>query len=392
MAVKFRVGLTFAALCCVTLARGARADDPPPPQPPPNEESPAKQFGELVNTAKQIGPWEQQSAQNEESTGLVFQRQGWNSEPDQFALNMIRDVDRIPPWQTKQREEVFLNALQGRYQLTENQKSMINQKMRFESMRLSVKYFKEAAPIAMEALKARASGQPFTAEQMARWSRAAQPILADARESIERVAGELSGTMTPEQRKQMDGDLKAFLKRHDDVVKLTERWQRGEWDPRDLGLDHDPAHASIVAAKQQSELARPVPPVLQQPAAEPNARSDDESSWERYVREYGVNHGFDPVQTKSARAILSEQTARAKNFRQARATQLATLQRAVAAENDPVRKADLTKELQSVLTPVSDMFTELCARLDELLTADQRARYSPRPQPQPSQQQRIPSH
>ena len=125
-------------------------------------------------------------------------------------------------------------------------------------------------------------------------------------------------------------------------------------------------------------------------AAEPNARPDDESSWERYVREYGVNHGFDAVQTKSARAILSEQTARAKNFRQARSTQLTTLQRAVAAENDPVRKADLTKELQSVLAPVSDMFTEMCARLDELLTADQRARYAPRQQP--SQQQRIPSH
>ncbi len=390
MVRRFGPCLTLAAVVALALTTGVRADDPPPPQPPPNEESPAKQYGELLNATKQIGPWEQQSAQNEEATGLVFQRQGWTSEPDQFALNMIREVDRIPPWQTKQREEIFLNSLQSRYQLTENQKSMINQKMRFESMRLSVKYFKDAAPIAMEALKTRASGQPFTAEQMARWSRAAQPILADARDSIEKVAGELSGTMTPEQRKQMDGDLKAFLKRHDDVVKLTERWERGEWDPRDMGLDHDPAHAAVIAAKQ-AELARlSQPQVLQQPAVEPNARPDDESSWERYVREYGVNHGFDPVQTKSARAILSEQTARAKNFRQARSTQLKTLQQAVSAENDPVKKADLAKELQGVLAPVSDMFTEMCARLDELLTAEQRAKYNPRPPP--SQQQRVPSH
>lgn len=389
MVRRFERCLTLVAVVALGLTQAVRADDPPP-QPPPNEESPAKQYGELLNATKQIGPWEQQSAQNEEATGLVFQRQGWTSEPDQFALNMIREVDRVPPWQTKQREEIFLNSLQSRYQLTDNQKSMINQKMRFESMRLSVKYFKDAAPIAMEALKTRASGQPFTAEQMARWSRAAQPILADARDSIEKVAGELSGTMTPEQRKQMDGDLKAFLKRHDDVVKLTERWERGEWDPRDLGLDHDPAHAGVIAAKQAEQARMAAPPVLQQPASEPNARPDDESSWERYVREYGVNHGFDAVQTKSARAILSEQTARAKNFRQARSTQLTTLQRAVAAENDPVRKADLTKELQSVLAPVSDMFTEMCARLDELLTADQRAKYSPRPQP--SQQQRVPSH
>ncbi len=389
MVRRFERCLTLVAVVALGLTQAVRADDPPP-QPPPNEESPAKQYGELLNATKQIGPWEQQSAQNEEATGLVFQRQGWTSEPDQFALNMIREVDRVPPWQTKQREEIFLNSLQSRYQLTDNQKSMINQKMRFESMRLSVKYFKDAAPIAMEALKTRASGQPFTAEQMARWSRAAQPILADARDSIEKVAGELSGTMTPEQRKQMEGDLKAFLKRHDDVVKLTERWERGEWDPRDLGLDHDPAHAGVIAAKQAEQARMAAPPVLQQPAAEPNARPDDESSWERYVREYGVNHGFDAVQTKSARAILSEQTARAKNFRQARSTQLTTLQRAVAAENDPVRKADLTKELQSVLAPVSDMFTEMCARLDELLTADQRAKHSPRPQP--SQQQRVPSH
>lgn len=363
------------ATWCVAAGAGLVAAQTPGDGLPTRQEQ-AQQFDDLLKQAQQMGPWERQSQLNEEAVGLVFQRQGWSSEPDQFALNMLREVDRVPPWQMQQRQDVFLRSMQSRYNLTEAQKSLLNGKLQYEGMRLTFKYFKDATPIAMEAMKTRAEGKAFTPDQVARWSRSLQPMLDDGRQSIERVAGSLSETMTPDQRKIMEGDLKAFQKRHQDVVKMVDKWQAGQWDPRDWGLDHDPAHSSLVAAKQaeQAQLAA----LQQMPGLERPAKPDDESSWERYVREFGAARGFDAVQTKSARAILKEQTQRAKNFRAAHALQLATLQRDLVAASDPARKAEIQKDLDTELAPIGDMFKELCNRLEELLTAEQRERFGPR--------------
>ncbi len=366
--------LMLGAMSVAAATGTARAQSPGDAMPTRQEQS--KQFDDLLKQAQQMGPWDRQSQLNEEAVGLVFQRQGWSSEPDQFALGMLREVDRVPPWQMQQRQDVFLRSMQSRYNLTEAQKTLLNGKLQYEGMRLTFKYFKDATPIAMEAMKARADGKPFTPEQVARWSRTMQPMLDDGRQSIERVAGTLSETMTPEQRRLMDTDLKAFQKRHEDVVKMVGKWEQGQWDPRDWGLDHDPAHAALVASKQaeQAQMAA----LQQMPGLERAARPDDESSWERYVREFGAARGFDAVQTKSARAILKEQVSRAKNFRAAHSAQLATLQRDLAAASDPAKKAEIQKDMDGELAPIGDLFKELCNRLEELLTAEQRERAGPR--------------
>jgi len=365
--------MILGALCAAAAAGRAPAQSPGDAQPTRQEQ--AQQFDDLLKQAQQMGPWDRQSQLNEEAVGLVFQRQGWTSEPDQYTLNMLREVDRVPPWQMQQRQDVFLRAMQSRYDLTEAQKSLLNGKLQYEGMRLTFKYFKDVTPIAMEAMKTRAEGKAFTPDQVARWSRTMQPMLDDGRQAIERVATSLGETMTPEQRRKMETDLRAFQRRHEDVVKMVGKWQQGQWDPRDWGLDHDPAHAALVAAKQ-AEQAR-LAALQQAPAPDRPARPDDESSWERYVREYGASHAFDPVQTKSARAILKEQTSRAKNFRAAHAAQLATLQRDIARATDPAQRAELQKEIDGELAPIGDMFKELCDRLEELLTAEQRERSAP---------------
>ncbi len=359
----------------VAPAAAQNADDEDHAPPPVSEEPPAQQFEKLLDSAKQMGPWESQASLNNEAIGLVFERQGWTSEPDRFALDLVREVDRIPPWQPQRRQELFLNSLQTRYNLSESQKATLNQRMQFEAMRLTFKYFKDATPIAMEAIRTRAAGEPFTAKQVARWSRTLAPMMDDARQAMEQVANTLSETMTPEQRERMQADLKAFQKRHGDVIRMVGRWQQGQWDPTQWGLDNDPVHVAAVAAVRAERAKHEAQQAFaQMPAAATKpARPEDESSWERYVREYCFVHGFDGAQIKSARVILAEQTARAKNVRAARAAEIARLERALGKASEPERKAELQKELAATLEPVAELFTELCARLDELQTAEQRS-------------------
>ncbi len=366
--------LVAACLVC----KAGVADDSPPAALPNKEDQHA--FEEMLRQTEALGPWDRQAALNAEATDLFFDRQGWTSEPDRFARSVLRDVDRIPPWRQQERMNVFTSALQQRYQLSEHQKQLVGRGFEAETWKLTTAHFRRMAPIAMEALGTRAAGKPFTAEQVARWSQNLRPVLDDGRAAIERVAQRLSDTMSPEQRKLLTRDVEAFVRRHQDVQKAVERWARGEWDPTQWGLDNDPAHAALVAEKRAKDAAREA--LRQRPPAETGAaaaRPDDESTWERYVREFCAANGLDAVQTKSARAILADLVARAKDLRRARAEQIAALERSLAAETDPSRRQARQTELSELLAPISEMFDELKARLDDLLTAEQRGRMAPAP-------------
>lgn len=353
-------------------ARGQNAGDAPP-----DSDDPRAAFDAMLKQTRDLGPWERQAQLNEEAASLFFQRQGWTSEPDQFARQIIRDVDRIPPWQFRERNDVFLNGLQNRYGLSENQKTELNRQMQMESLRLTLSHFKDVAPITMEILKTRAANEPFTPEQVARWSQAIRPVMDDGLASLDRISTSMAEGMSPEQRRRLDVDVKALRRRHRDLVRAVDRWQRGEWDPTQWGLDNDPVHAGMIARlKAERAAGEAIRAAMEAPprVATPPIHPEDESSWERYVREYCAVFDFDGAQKKSARAILAEQTARAANFRRAHADRIARLEAVIQRETDLTRKTDLSKELRSELAPIGDMFEELKTRLDGLLTTEQRKR------------------
>lgn len=354
---------------------GVSGDEPAASKPPQSDH---QQFENMLQQAKNMGPWDREAQVQDQAAGLFFERQGWTSEPDQFALNTMRDVGRVPPWQFKQRMDVFMNALQNRYSLSESQKADLNRQFQQESMRLTMAHFQTVAPIAMDALKTRAAGKPFTPEQVARWMKTLRPIMDDGRRAMERIGENIAESMTPDQRKKLDVDMKALVRRHEDVVRAVNRWQTGDWDPTQWGLDNDPVHAAAVAEVRVRKMQLQAAQQSAIPGATPApARPDDETTWERYVREFCAAHGFDAKQKKSAKGILDDQTARAANFRRSRAKQIAALQTTIAAEKDAARKSERTKELQAELAPIAEMFEELKGRLDELMTAEQRQLSAP---------------
>jgi hypothetical protein len=361
---------------------------PPPDKPkipdPPLDPNQQQMFEEMLEQTRDLGPWERQAAVNAEATDLFFQRLGWTSEPDRFARQMMLEIDRVPPWRQQERMEIFLNSLQNRYQLSESQKSEFSARFQTETMKLTLKHFKDMAPIGLEIIKTRAANEPFTAEQVARWSNAVQPLMEEARQMIERIAREQMHTMTHEQRRIIEQDLQAFTRRHEDVTRLVQKWSKGEWDPTEWGLDNDPIHAAQVAearSRRGAAVANSTAGKEPPPLALPPVTPDDESTWERFVREFCAMHGFDAMQTKAAGAILKEQSTRARNFLAANAMQIDALRRSLREAESPMRRGEIEQELKRELQPVADMFNELRVRLEDLMTAEQRRRLPPTSRP-----------
>ena len=224
-------------------ARPAVAQEPKPSNPSPD----LKAMQQIQEDAQKLGDWDNQYRVIEDATDNIFQQQGWTSESDVWSRSVFRNVGRVSPWKPQERQKIFLDELQQRYKLTLDQRTALDGDIQREAMGVAMKHFKETLPVAMEILKTRAANQPFTAEQVQRWSKTIKPVMDDSMTAVERVVGKLDKTMTEEQRAALQGDLKAFRKRHQDMQKMVYKWQAGNWNPTDWVLQNDPIHAGAVA-------------------------------------------------------------------------------------------------------------------------------------------------
>jgi hypothetical protein len=331
---------------------------------------------EVIEATKRIGPWESQYQVMEEATDRVFERQGWTSEPDRFARDLMRQVGQIAPWKPEEREKAFMEGLQGRYHLTHDQRSRLGTDMRRETMLLTLKHFKDIVPVAMEIARTRAAGQPFSSDQVQQWSRALRPMMEDGLQLIERVTGRLQRTMSEDQRRLLDADLQAFRRRHADVRRLVDRWEAGQWSPADWGLDTDPVHAGVMARQAAAE-GRSAAPAAPRPPDE-TATAAREDAWDAYVRWFCNAYQCDDRQRTSADRILKNSKKEAYDYRSARRDLIARAERLAGQGTGSPQQKAAAAELQRVLAPITQIFERMKKRLHaEVLTTRQRLMFAP---------------
>lgn len=329
-----------------------------------------KEAEDIVKTTKAMG-WDRQYQVMEQATDEMFRQNGWNSEPDQFARNLLREVGQIPPWQARERQEIFLNGLQGRLSLTHDQRILLNNEMQRESMALMSRHFKDIVPVVLEVAKTRASDQPFTPEQVQRWSSSLEPMLNDSLETVKKLTQRLERTMTEEQRRILKRDMDALLKRHRDVEKMVVKWKKGEWSPADWGLQNDPIHAGVMQEIAQRSGANAS---TDQNWKDPSF-ANNENEWERYVRWFCDYFECDASQRTKADAILKTAKQEAIRYRESRRNVIAQYETRIANEKNPAAKTALTAELNKNLAPIGDLFQRMKERLAaDVLTSAQRTR------------------
>ena len=323
------------------------------------------QLETLTSEFKKLGDWDDQHEFIDQATQHMWAANNWNSEADLFALETIRAVAKIPPWEFDRRIDEMTDRTAQRYALALGPRAQLKAMIYRESFGLMFGHASELFEQVRETVDTRTRGEPFTPEQVARWTRQADPMMEDVRERMARIAKTFGGLIDEQHRGTYEADLESLERRMSHFERLREGWKQGRWRPEDWGLQDDPiqqraaggdrpAGERLTGDRRESASAEDRPPQ--------QLFSDvDPSTWEAYVRDFIARYQLDPGQTKAAESILVELVARAQPYRAA-----------VAAPPPSSPASAPTAEQAS--KRLREMFAELQTRLSRIPTEAQRRR------------------
>jgi hypothetical protein len=403
------------ALALFVAALGAFQDAPrraplePPEEAEQSEQSESqprlfRQMAWLMRIARELGDWETHHAYAMSAMERIFERNGWDSEADEFAREVVREVDAIPPWAPQERLDRFMELFSDRYALDEPQERHFREVLLEESSRLFARQSGRIMQYAPEVIRTRAAQEPITAEQVARWATLMMPVLEDAARTNRRVVERLLPELDPTQQEMLRGDVEAHARRLDVLQQMARSWQQGEWRPEDWGLEEDPIQTGAVASDQapQADQADPTArtPGERQAAAvdegeSPAARDRstnrlpaggvpvpspaggvagggrhtgrDDHPWADYVRQFIRKYSLDADQERSAWRIYDSVTEQRRQLE--RRTGVRT------AQAPPLTTQPATGPAAGFepVTAHERLFEQLRRRLERLPTRAQRA-------------------
>jgi hypothetical protein len=350
-----------------------RADEP---EGQPGSEDEARGVARLAGITRQLqqlGDWG--SVYETFSPGIdeFWQDRGWTEEADEFARQTLQDIAAIPPWEFQKRIDHAMSTVRSRYDLTDAQYQDLQTRGYQFIGGMVWRHGRTFYRQTKEMVETRVRGEPFSPDQVARWTREGAPIFDDMRARFEELGADFSSTLDPRQREIFERDLASYHRRVDALDELRERWEAGEWRPEDWGLQHDPIHQPLVDAAAEGEVQPDEDAVQPDPAAagapgkaapaaeEIGVAALDESTWARYVRQFVARYQLDDAQATAAWSILHELEDRAADYRRVHREELAR----VAPEEASTAR---------VYRPLREMFEELKRRLHPIPTGAQRRR------------------
>jgi len=378
---------------------------------------------QLIDSMRELGPWDEQYGYIVNAVESVYARNGWESEPDLFSLDLMREVSAIPPWQMRERFDTLTQMLSDRYLLDEDQQRTLRWTLARESFAMFARHAPRIMEYSLEAIKTRAAGEAITPEQVARWTELADPIYRDMRKDTLRIAQDFKTHLDDEQQALVDIDLAAALKRLDRVDQMRPAWLRGEWRPEEWGLDNDPIQVAAearaagldsaefggdetLAARDQmagaaSDDARGSSPAGSPGVAPPSRRrvqpanrvgggarggeesgprsratasrpAVDDDPWATYIREFIARFELNHAQQQSAWRVHGKMTPRRDRLRERYGEQIGALERRLAAADSAGTRETIARQRTNLEEGETRLFEELKRRLDQLPTRAQR--------------------
>lgn len=404
----------------VAVAAVAQPAEPPPP-------TWRDQATRLLGGLAQLSDWETHRTYLLDAVEKVYERNGWTSEADRFSLEVIREVNAIPPWQPLERFTVLSELVSARYDFDARQEEVFRDLVIRSSNEMFSKHADRILEYSLDAIQTRAAGEPFTAEQVARWAQLSQPVFMDGRHLINRNAGMMLAALREDQRPLMEADMAALNRRANDMEVMTARWAAGQWQPADWGMDEDPIQLAgappatagsaggvrsgapdagvPIAGAPVPRRAAPRPRPDDDPgvvstnppqadagrrpaggaggAAKPPAgqtgdttvvvevESDPDDPWAAYVRRFIQKYQLNEDQQGRAWRVYRGQKAQADQFSSRYGQQLEALGR--RTEGDDKELAEARRALEEKLNGhLANLFERLKQRLEQLPTRAQR--------------------
>jgi len=371
-------------LVTLTGARGF-AETPPrqnegdaqPAAPPLGGVRQTPHLSQIIERAKGLGPWSEQARWIAAAHQAMWQRNGWTSEPDQFAMRLATAVETSPPWRLDQRLDTVVRMTSERYSLDSEQQADLRARITRQVVAFTARF----APTLIQNFELfvdlRTQGRPLDAEAVADLVRASRPVFEEFRKEIDPLMTEFENTLREEQREIFRRDRQALEKRVEFMAGRLDEWAAGRWRPEEWGMDHDPLWK---ASHGQSEPeAGAVPP--QAVAAEPSnldGVAAFETAWELYVRQFIERYQLDAAQQTTARAILADLQKQAALHWEKCREEYDMLTRRPADGSTAQQLQQRRSRLAAIEAPIDALYQELVRRLDALpTTAQQRAARPP---------------
>ncbi len=238
-----------------------------------------------------------------------------------------------------------------------------------------------AEPLVRQLLDAPFASEPPEPDAVKRWARRARRVLKALQGEVRAAQIELAEILTPEQKPRFEADVAEFAMVTQSIEQellALAQWEQGEhivpawWDPEpNRRLQHQ-AHAEqlgrVLACTQPAALGLPATRRSELPEVVPL------DEWDRFVERFIARYKLDETQQTSARSILRELKERALTYRQAHEEEYAAVDRRLAAaKKGDLERLDPLRCRRELDKPIDEMFDELRARLEGLLTSAQRA-------------------
>lgn len=343
---------------------GRRASEPPPP---------IAELGELAEEIQKMGSWEEQYANFvEPGMKIIWQDNGWNDESDRFALSMITEVARIPPWRIMDRLDKMASIAAQRYGLRPEQASHLKQSVLRETGGLLLKH----GPMMMEQIKkaveadrqlhAEGMAPESLAGLMAEFVAATEEMHADVKSSFDRVLTGFERELDNSQKAIFERDARTASKMLAYSDRMRAAWAAGRWSPRDWGMTdammvkaYGPDWMKAGGGASGPDATGKGPPGGEVVSLPTRWAAHDPHTWNAYARHVIARFRLDPAQVAAAWSVHDELRQRALDYLQPR-----------RAEADKVEKA--ARAADPLYQPVRDLFDVLITRLDAIPTQAQR--------------------
>lgn len=351
----------FCALCSLFILVADRPCVAQPPDIDPDRADPQELWSDnfggpgmaaTLEKLKKLGPWDEQAKWITSAQQAVFERNGWNSEADQYARRLASTIESLPPWRLDQRFDTFCKMTTQRYGLDEDQQQALRAQLIRESFRVATRYGPALFKNVDLFVNRRVNGQPLDADTVSQMVKNAGPLVDDLSAEAERFFDEFEAGLDDRQREIFRRDRESFQRRRDDVKAKMDRWANGDWSPEEWGMDKDP----LYAASKQPDGA---PGSTQVPAvAQPVAPAAPyETAWEMYVQQFIKKHDLDAAQQRAAWSVLHDVQRRAAR---------------VWSRVPDAPGADGMTNQRRREAAIRPLYDELLSRLDQILTPYQR--------------------
>ncbi len=317
-------------------------------------------MSELAADLKQLGEWSEQSELIDTTAKDLWEANNWNDESDLFARDTLTEVGKIPPWNIDGRISKLTERVAERYDFEQGVQMRLKQSIYGSMVGLMMENASLILDQTKEIVGTRVRGEPFTAEQVAEWTRQTEDMMGSFQERTDKLLEEFSHEVDDAHRPIFERDMESFQQRRTYMKEARQRWANGEWSPSEWGLQHDPLHNKAAQAGQKS-ANQPTSAPAQPP---PRWVSYDPSTWEAYMLDFIARFKLDLRQQATARSILDELTARAYAYLHARRLRMAN----VAASE---------RLAHPFYAPVRGMFKELETRLNRIPIKAQREKKRP---------------